>query len=424
MIQMLASIPLLAAMPAVDTVTATQDAAGKVTVTYNLASAPGVVTLGMETNSPAGWLPVKCVSTVYGDANKVLLKTGTRTAYWEAERDLPGVLLSDSARMTVTAWSLAEPPDYMVADLSIPTNLTFFAFVEALPGGSATNDMYKKEKLLMRRVHAANVVWSRGSPTYETGRNANKEELQSVMLSKDYYLGVYPVTQWQYVRVADSSKTFYNTKNPSRLLCPAENVSASAIRGAAWTRDNRAEPTASSALGRFSARTGIAFDLPTSAQWEFACRAGTISAWNDGSNSTNSTTDASLGRLGWYKGNCFEDPDFEGLSSRTTHAVGKKLPNAWGFYDMHGNVYELCLDWYALSLPAVGGVLVDPLGPAESSGDANMNGYVWRGGSYDENASCCRSAYTYNWGTSAIGVAGFRLCAPVEIEVCNEEESR
>ena len=100
--------------------------------------------------------------------------------------------------------------------------------------------------------------------------------------------------------------------------------------GAEWP--SSAAVDSSSFMGKLRARTGLNFDLPTEAQWEYACRAGTTTKYSYG--------DSGNGDYMWYYGN----------SCMKTHKVGTKLPNPWGLYDMHGNVYEWCLDWYASDL--------------------------------------------------------------------------
>jgi formylglycine-generating enzyme required for sulfatase activity len=114
---------------------------------------------------------------------------------------------------------------------------------------------------------------------------------------------------------------------------------------------------------------GFRYRLPTEAEWEFACRAGTATRFHFGED------DGELGDYAWYSGN----------SGSRIHAVGEKKPNAWGFYDLHGNVWEWCRDWYGGPLP--GGSVTDPKGPV-----FGIN-RVFRGGSWGIAASRCRAAY-------------------------------
>ena len=150
--------------------------------------------------------------------------------------------------------------------------------------------------------------------------------------------------------------------------------------GAGWPSSSAVD--ASSFLGKLRVRTGLDFDLPTEAQWEYACRAGTTTTYSYG--------DSAKGSYMLYSSN----------SSSKSHEVGTKSPNPWGLYDMHGNVAEWCLDWYASSL--TGGT--DPKG--SSSGSSRVN----RGGGWGYGASYCASSIrNYLIPSSEYNVIGFRL---------------
>jgi len=111
--------------------------------------------------------------------------------------------------------------------------------------------------------------------------------------------------------------------------------------------------------------TGYIYTLPTDAQWEYACRAGTTGPHA-----------GKLDEIAWYKNN----------SNWTMHEVGTKKPNAWGLYDMHGNAIEWCLDWFKEKLP--GGTVTDPVGSAKDQGQ----GRVYRGGFWGGDGDTVRSA--------------------------------
>ena len=113
------------------------------------------------------------------------------------------------------------------------------------------------------------------------------------------------------------------------------------------------------------------FRLPTEAEWEYACRAGSTTRFPWGDDPDYNL----IGQYAWYKSN----------SESKTHTVGQKKPNAWGLYDMHGNVWEWCLDWYAAQLS--GDTVREPVGP--SSGTIR----VFRGGGWDNTTTSCRSAF-------------------------------
>jgi len=142
---------------------------------------------------------------------------------------------------------------------------------------------------------------------------------------------------------------------------------------------------------RLTAQSGRSVQLPTEAQWEYACRAGTVTAYHSG----NAITD--LDAAGWHGGN----------SMRKLHPGGGKLPNAWGVHDMHGNVREFVRDLFS---DAPGEDATDPTGPKE--GDA-VN-HVVRGGAFTANAAValnCRSAVRRP--TEALATTGFRVIVEV-----------
>jgi formylglycine-generating enzyme required for sulfatase activity len=138
---------------------------------------------------------------------------------------------------------------------------------------------------------------------------------------------------------------------------------------------------------KLSEQEGVDYRLPTEAQWEYACRGGTTTAYSFGDDSKK------LVEYAWYDDN----------SDDKSHKVGKKNPNAWGLYDMHGNVWEWCQDWGAFYGPVK--VVIDPVGPIQG------RGRVFRGGSFNGTARNARSANrdgsspTYsNYGTNGIRV--------------------
>ena len=135
--------------------------------------------------------------------------------------------------------------------------------------------------------------------------------------------------------------------------------------------------------------------------WEFACRAGTTTSLNSGKNLTNTGSDANIAEVGRYSYNKSDGKG--GYSQHTT--VGSYLPNAWGLYDMHGNVFEWTLDWYQSRSSFTSAAVTDPIGPASGSDR------VLRGGGWSGNAQYCRSAYRRDDPSRSYGNRfGFRLC--------------
>ena len=234
-----------------------------------------------------------------------------------------------------------------------------------------------------------------GSPANEKGRH--DEEIQHrVTLTKPFWIGKYEVTQKQYQAVMGP--------NPSKFKgddLPVEKVN--------W---NEAMMFCDelNALTEGNRPAGYKFSLPTEAQWEYACRAGTTTGLNNGRDLRQPDgEDIALNKVGWYGEN----------SGAETHPVGQKQPNAWGIYDMHGNVWEWCLDWCDI----YSGDAVDPAGPSSPSiidTLFHVRGLwryrVFRGGSWNSFAKYCRSASRCSSSPgSRLSLLGFRVAlVPVQ----------
>ena len=297
--------------------------------------------------------------------------------------------------------------------------------------GVTNNPAYKTTHLVMRKIPAKDVVWQIGSPTDEPGRAVRDSESQKyVKLSQDYYIGVFEFTQAQFESVCGQNTT-YTPVFPldaavDKREYPVNNISYSAIRGNMtytgesgekinWPTNSElhevvADPARVCFLRDLRARCkGVEFDLPFDPQWEFACRAGVYNKGLSDGLGLRSGAEASdrLDVLGWYSAN----------SEVQAHLVGQKRPNAFGLYDMHGNVRELLANWAGnVSNPTCGSgnnaddAMVDPLGPVQSSGARST-----RGGSFDFISGYCRSASRFA-ATDYYSVCsnqGFRVVCPV-----------
>ena len=224
--------------------------------------------------------------------------------------------------------------------------------------------------IIMHKCPAGN--FTMGSPDEELGRehddNSTRESPQhQVTITQDYYMGKFEVTQEQYMAVMETNPASFSEYADSNSR-PVERVT--------WSDANA---FCASLTNYLSAQlpVGMEFRLPTEAQWEYACRAGTTSSLNNGTNITVSSGNCSnLNLLAWYAS----------ISGSQTHAVGQKQPNAWGLYDMHGNVWEWCKDRYDKNYYQTCGNCSDP----ENSSSGSHR--VLRGGAWGGYPRGCRSA--------------------------------
>ena len=317
------------------------------------------------------------------------------------ETKTPSVATSPKPALTTEKAVFNPNHPYLVIDLSHGIKAKEYPVTSlADEPKDGWTDEYKTEKLVLRKIEPGTFVM--GSPEEELGRNSDENQ-HEVTLTRAFYIGVFEVTQKQWERVTDDWPSQFNNAR-FRDERPVERVSYDAIRGASaganWPATDSVD--AASFLGRLRARTDKQFDLPTEAQWEYACRAGTTTALNSGKDLTSPEKCPNLAALGRYKDNAGkEDPN--GDIHTGTAKVGSYLPNAWGLYDMHGNVWEWCLDWHG-TYPEKES---DPKGAA--TGPQRIN----RGGDWHDESCRCRSAWRRSVKPAKSGSnLGFRLSLP------------
>ena len=233
----------------------------------------------------------------------------------------------------------AQYKTYCVIDLSAGADATSYpvTYMDSPPSGGFNTDEYKTTKLVLRKIPAGRV-------NYYDSEYYTKEY---VYADVPFYCGIFEVTKAQYRQVTGSGNS---------TTYPVGDISWNGIRGNGklstynWPTSDKVDPE--TFMGKLQARTGLNFDLPTSMQWEYACRAGTTTVFYWGNSMDGSYC--------WYREN-------SGIKS---HMVGTRKPNAWGLYDMSGNVGEWCL----------------------TQGSAT-NTRIRRGGSFAVSAGTCRSEY-------------------------------
>ena len=328
------------------------------------------------TNRADGACWTAAADAVSGDADTA---EGMHHVVWDL--DAQGLAFkSDEVVFSVT---YAKPyPLYYVVDLSAGADADSYpiTMMDEPPEGGFNTNAYKTTKLVLRLIEPGSFKMDGSS---------------DITLTKPYYMGVFEVTQKQYALVTGNDPSYYKGE-----MRPVEQVSWTTVRGSNdWPTVRTVAPD--SFVGRLQARTGLSFDLPTESQWEYACRAGTTSKYNNGGNS-----ETDLRFVGRYSGNQYDDV---GGYTNAHVTVGSYLPNDWGLYDMHGNVRECCLDRYGTSLPSG----TDPEGPANGS----PNSRSVRGGGFDAMASVCASSTRRSCSTLLSYTSqGLRLAIHVDRE--------
>jgi len=239
-----------------------------------------------------------------------------------------------------------------------------------LPGGAT-----------MEMVWIEPGMFTMGSPDSEPGRSVQEGPQREVTISRRFWLGKYEITQKQWVVVMGSNPSHFSGWGANH---PVENISWYEVQSFIHALNESAGDSL--------------YRLPTEAEWEYACRAGTTTRWSFGDD------ESQLGDYAWYDDNACA------VGACYPHEVGTKLPNPWGLYDMHGNVSEWCQDWQG---DYSSGSRIDPIGPTTGSTR------IMRGGSFADNARLVRSADRRSFSPglhgNPIGARLLRMAEPVPL---------
>ena len=393
----------------------------KVSVSYKLTGEAAIVTVDFLTNGVS--IGARNFATVSGDVNRFIAPSSdkVRKIRWNPDADWAGMSVSGMTAV-VSAWCTNAPPMYLDIELgkSYPLMKRYYVSAEAVPGG-ITDNLYKTTHLLMRKCPVAGKEWRMGAlPTDSSANSQVNEQSHHVVLTEDFYVGVYEFTQAQYVSVGFSNGSTFKDKAifPDADIQPYTQIGYNDICGSNRPWPNQPDSVGENQiLGKLRSYTGIpTFDLPTEAQWECACRAGVDATFYNGKEWTGNADPVT--NIAWIADNSAVPA---GGSDKGTapRPVGLKEPNAWGLYDMVGNVAEWCRDreydgGKYEDLPTDGSAVFDPVGSYATS---NIR-WIIRGGSYYTAVGYARSCARYrvagNSSTSTVGGVGFRvMCAAV-----------
>ncbi len=288
--------------------------------------------------------------------------------------------------------------------LAVAAGLLTIAFVPGLRTARSEEPKIVANSIGMKLARIPPGAFMMGSPRSEAERD-DKELLHKVTMTKPFFLGVYEVTQAEYVKVMRTLPKFRNRAAFSGEKNPAENVE--------W-KSARIFCERLSALGSEKS-AGRKYRLPSEAEWEYACRAGTSTPFHFGDSLSSSQAN--------FNGKHPHGDAEKGPYLRETAKVGSHGPNAFGLYDMHGNVAEWCADWYDpeyyLDSPEE-----DPLGPPFGVVDTRFTNFgnnnffvVVRGGSWVDDGRACRAAYRFRgMPNTQYRLIGFRVACDVESE--------
>lgn len=383
------------AAPTVTSVSVSEDLSNnRITVSYALSDGPAIVTFDVIDKATGKPIDDRNLWRVTGEVNRIVTGDAVPHSFvWRPVTENSNwQIASGNFSVRVKAWSKSAPPDYLVVNLNglktDPDHLTFYASSNAVPGGVLDDLRYRTSKIVMRKIHrpVGGKYWmgtaaDDGDIERNYGaQNARENPQHQVELDYDYYMGVFEMTQMQWWLVDRAKDDATAAARPNAFFVnetywamrPIEWMTYKEIRGydnasqaTALATSWPSNPPATCVCGKLRDMSGLAFDLPSDAEWEYAARSGHGSgSYCDGSDipTGGMRRNDALARQARYLGNgAYEGIDWGGSAPNwdipkqhdpdwTTESgtawVGSSAPNSWGLYDVLGNVREYCLDWY------------------------------------------------------------------------------
>ncbi len=356
---------VFAAVPVIDpaSISVRQDGDHTVIIGYTMNPAtegdtdPAIITVDVLTNytenAEVKWASIggEHFTTLTGDVNKVIAHTVDykHNILWDpTKEDLPYLRFNaNEIKVEITAWATNSPPAYWIIDLAHPADRSYDRYypnAEQIPL-TVTNILYKTDRLVMRRIPAKGVKWKMGRTTA-----AGNFRYHYVTFSYDYWMAIYEMTNSQFRKLNNTTTVSDNALPMSETF---ENFRGDPVGDSSYNWPSNGHDKVGGQLATIRTTLGgIMLDYPTHSEWEFACRAGSTTKYCCGDSTSG------LANVAWYA-----------KANDKGHEVGTKEPNAWGMYDMHGNVAEWTLDKCTeLSADPVW----DPTGPMQD--DATLYG--------------------------------------------------
>jgi len=322
--------------------------------------------LTLSTNSLSGDL--------YGVAQ------GARRIVWDPSRAAYTNDLLPKFRVTLSPTII---PSYMIVDLI--SGQMSYRYDWDVWYDVTNHTEFMTTNLVLRHILPGTFMM--GTPTnylYLKNAYTSPEDYHPVTLTQWFYIGIFQVTQKQWALMMNTWPSYY-TNAVSADSRPVELVSYSSIRGT-----SASSVDANSFIGKLHTLSGLDFELPSEAQWEYVCRAGTGTPFSDNVTAPNDSTVSLLARYRFNSTVPGVGTNRNADATMGTARVGSYRANAWGVYDMHGNVWELCRDGLVANLGT--NAVTDPLSTASPA-------KVIRGSAFDEAYPNLRSATRLSVGT-------------------------